>query len=427
LTKRTEASVIRVAYLNTQYPGLSHTFIEREIRAVRRQGVEVHPFSVRPPDRDATLGPAHQRAAHETTALLDSTWRLLRDACLCAIMSPLGAARALLESQRLSCPGPRSRLKHLAYTVEALRLVRLMRQRRLRHIHVHMANNGAAVALLATRIDARLTYSLSVHGSAEFFHVDTWRLAAKVGGARFVRCISNFCLAQIMAWTPPATWDKLHIVHCGVDPRLYCRKRRDRSGPLRLLAVGRMHPIKGYTLLLHACAQLSGRGIDWTLDMVGEGPLRAPLEALAEQLQISDRVSWSGPVGQDRILEHFERADVMVVSSFMEGVPVVLMEAMAMELAVVATAVGGIPELVEQDVSGILVPPASPEALLEAIVRIARDRAALPVMCAAARRKVCDQFDIRHVGREMAALLARYAGEALPAQAAAPEFVPAVQ
>lgn len=421
-----EALLINVAYLNTEYPSLSHTFIEREIRALRRQGASVQPFSVRPACEHGKLGPDHERAARETVPLLINPAALLLEALLVALLNPLGAVRGLAASQKLACPGLRSRLKHLAYLAEAMRLVRQMCRRGLRHIHVHMANNGAAVALLATKVNRSLSYSITIHGSAEFFHTDTWRLREKASGALFVRCISSFGRAQVMAWTPPEVWERTHVVHCGLDVRRYHRTTHDDRPGLRLLTVGRLHPIKGYPLLLEACAELTSRGIDWTLDMVGDGPLRADLERLAHELKIEGRIRFSGPVGQDKIAEHFELANVMVMSSFMEGIPVVLMEAMAMELPVVATAVGGVPELVEQGVSGELIPPASAPALVEALVRMARANGSLAPMRAAARRKVEREFDIRDSGREMFALLERYAGRERPAPSTLPALAGAV-
>jgi colanic acid/amylovoran biosynthesis glycosyltransferase len=406
--------VVRVAYLNTEYPSLSHTFIEREIRSVRRHGVEVHSFSIRPSGASGRLGPEHEEAARETVALLAQPWKLLLDALFLLVAHPLGLARAVARSQELACPGPRSRLKHLAYVAEATRLVRELRARDLKHVHVHMANNGAAVALLATEIDRSLTYSLSIHGSAEFFHVDTWRLREKASGASFIRCISNFCRAQVMAWTPEEAWGRMHVVHCGVDPRRYRRSAPPATDRLRMLTVGRLHPIKGYPLLLEACAELSSRGIDWSLDMVGDGPMRGELRGLAERLGIAGRITFSGPVGQDRIQEHFERANVMVMSSFMEGVPVVLMEAMAMELPVVATRVGGVPELVEDGVSGRLVAPGSARELADALAEVSGSIGSLSQWRHAARRTVERQYNTAELGARMASLLERYAERARP-------------
>jgi len=402
------AGVPTIAYLNSEYPSLSHTFIEREIRALRERGFQIRTFSVRPPGKHATLGDEHARAARETRAILASRAALVLDSLRAILTSPVRTLRTIIAGQRLAPPGVGSRLRHGAYAIEGIWLARRLVEESITHVHCHMANNGAAVALLACRYDPRLTYSLSIHGSAEFFHVDSWTLAAKVESAAFVRSISNFCRAQIMAWTEPASWDRCHVVHCGIDPSQFAPLERARVGPLRLLTVGRLHPIKGYPLLLEACRELSNDGIEWSLDMVGDGPMMPALRALSERLGISDRVRFSGAVGQDRIVSYYHGADVIVVSSFMEGVPVVLMEGMATGMAGLTTAVGGIPELVENGVSAVVVPPGSSAALADGLRRLARERSRVPDMGAAGRAKVLSEFSIEQTASGMADLFSRY-------------------
>ncbi len=400
-----------IAYLNTEYPSLSHTFIEREVRALRQRGFEVQTFSIRPPGKHATLGGHHAKAAEETFAILAKKSRLLTGSLRALVASPLAWCRALAASMKLSPDGIKSRVTHLAYAAEAFVLAGELKRRGIEHVHVHMANNGAAVAKLACVYDLKLRYSLSIHGSAEFFHVDSWTLAAKVSDAVFVRCISDFCKAQVMIWTSPAIWDRFHVVHCGIDPEQFVPGEKPADGPLRLLTVGRLHPIKGYPLLLDACQALSDAKVEWSLDMVGDGGERARLETQAKSLGIASRVKFSGAVGQDKIQRHFDEADVMVISSFMEGVPVVLMEAMAKGLVVVSTNVGGIPELVDQGKSGVLVTPGSSARLAEALMTCARERDRFPALRAAGRAKIESEFTVGHVADGMAALFARYAGQ----------------
>lgn len=398
-----------IAYLNTEYPSLSHTFIEREIRALRERGVRITTFSVRPPGKHATIGAAHSAAAAETTSLIDRAPRLARRVLAACLRSPLGAARAVLRSQRLAPPGLSSRLRHIAYAIEGIRLAEEMRRAGLFHVHVHMANNGAAVALLACAYDTKLTYSLSIHGSAEFFHIDSWTLRDKVENAVFVRCISNFCRAQIMAWCDPSYWPRLAVVRCGIDTDHFTAAPRPRGAPLKLLTVGRLHPIKAYSLLLESCAQLASHDIDWTLTVVGDGPMRAELKASASRLRIGDRVKFTGAVSQDDLLPYLRAADAMVVSSCMEGVPVVLMEAMATGLVVVSTNVGGIPELVPPG-AGVLTPPGSAAELTRAIIELAAKRPEWDSMAAAARARVVEAYDIRHTARGMHELFEAYLG-----------------
>lgn len=406
-----------IAYLNSEYPSLSHTFIEREIRALRARGVDIRTFSVRPATKLGAAGAAHSAAAAETVVLQAGAATLFKDLVVGTLTRPLGVIRALVESQRLSPPGLSYRLRHGAYVVQGIRLARLVRPVKIRHIHVHMANNGAAVAMLACVYDPRLSYSLSIHGSAEFFHVDSWTLGPKVERAAFVRCISNFCRAQIMAWSSPSCWDRLHIVHCGVDPDAYTPRpaRKPGAGPLRILTVGRLHSIKGYEVLLRACARLAQAGLNFHLDMVGDGPLMAQLRALAASLGIAEHVTFSGGVDQDKVGAHYDRADVMVVSSFMEGVPVVLMEAMAKRLAVISSRVGGVPELVRDGVDGTLVDPGSVESLAAALAPLARDPDSCARFGASARERILDDFSIDGLGDGMHALFSKHSLISTPA------------
>lgn len=405
----------RVAILNTRYPALSHTFIEREIRAIRNHGMDVLTVSIRKPEAKDRLSENHRAAERETVYVLDGVSGLIAAMFMCLITRPIGTLRGLVVSQTLSPPGIRMHLLHLAYWVEAAKLVRVLRARHIQHVHVHMANNGASVAMLACKIDSALTYSLTIHGSTEFLNMEVHRLPAKARGAVFVRCISNFCRAQVMLAMRSFDLDRLHVVHCGVDPSRFAPRPALGPGPLRLLTVGRFDPIKGYSVLLRAIRKLVSEGVDVQLTMVGDGPVLGEIRALAKQLGLENIVNFPGAIGQDDILEHYAAADALVMSSFMEGIPVVLMEAMAMELAVVTTNVAGIPELVEHGVSGLLVEPSSPEKLAAALRELADDRSLIERMGKAGRKRVVDEFNIATVGTEVAAILERVVqGKPLP-------------
>jgi len=401
---------LRIAYLNSTYPLLTHTFIEREVRALRAKGVEVTTFSVRRPNADGELGAANASAARETHYLLDTPWRLLASAAAGAIASPLGALRALIAGQRLSPPGLVFRIKHLAYWCEAIRLVRVLRRMELAHVHVHMANNGAAVGVLAQVFDHRIRYSLSIHGPAEFFRVDSWRMAEKVEAAAFVRCISHLCRAQVMAWTDPRCWSRCHLVRCGVDAESLRPRPPRAPGPLRLLSVARLEPVKGQRVLLDACRLLAAKGIEFQLEIVGAGSERARLERRTRELGLAEQVRFAGPVAPEEVGGHLDAADIFVLASFMEGVPVVLMEAMAKQVPVVATRVGGVTELVDEGESGLLVDPGSAEALATALERLARDPEMGRQLGAAGRRRVIADYSVSRAGDGMIDLFRRYVG-----------------
>jgi glycosyltransferase involved in cell wall biosynthesis len=413
VTKQNETpKPLRLAYLTTKYPAISHTFIEREVRGLRRLGIDVHTFSVRLPEPQDVLSGHHQEAARQTCYLLDSRAGLLKAQWGGFLRHPLRYLRVLWEAQRLSLPGLKWRGLYTAYALEAVRLARELRRRGLRHVHVHLANNGAMVGLLTCVYDPSLSYSLTVHGPADFFAVEQWRLPEKAQRAVFVRCISEFTRSQLMYWTDPSAWSRYHVVHCGLDVESYQPRRAaegDPRGPLRLVAVGRLDPVKGHLVLLEALKRVTQEGVDCRLTLVGEGPMKQQLVAKVAELGLNGRVVMPGAVGQDHIQSYYEAADVMVVSSFAEGLPVVLMEAMAKQLPVICTAVAGVPELVEHGVNGWLVPAGSVEALAKALKRLGADRVLLRSLGAPARRKVVEEFSIATVASQMAELLRRYA------------------
>jgi glycosyltransferase involved in cell wall biosynthesis len=399
---------VRLGYLNTRYPALSHTFIQREIEALRARGAHVAPFSVRKPTLAELGRGASAEEIDRTTYLLDRPMRFLARCLGAGVVSPARALRTLFMAQRLSPSGLGMRLRHIAYALEAMVLARLLRRQRLQFVHVHMANNGAAVALLATVYDPKLQYGLTIHGSAEFFDMVRLAVRQKAERAAFVRFISECGRAQVMAYTDPATWDRFHVVHCGLDLDGFGPRAARERGPLAVLAIGRLTAIKGYPILLRALAQLSTRDVPWRLRMAGDGPDGRALEALARRLGIDNDVHFLGPVAPDLLQAEFQRADVLVVSSFMEGIPVVLMEAMAAHVPVVSTRVGGVPELISDGVSGLLVSPGSAEALADALERLHADPDAAARRAVKARETVERSFNLRTTTSELGRLLERY-------------------
>ena len=282
------------------------------------------------------------------------------------------------------------------YFAEAVHLWGRLHSRGLTHVHVHFALAAATVAMIVSRL-GDVTYSLTIHASTEFFNVEKNLLAQKVAAARFVACISNFCRAQIMCVAPHQDWSKLHVVHCGVDPVDYALVQRRKGGTegIHILTVGRLIPLKGYTVLMRAMEHLArkGRKVRWTL--VGDGPDRAMLEALASQLAIRDRIEFAGAVGQDRVQSYYEQADILALPSYAEGLPVVLMEAMAMQVPVLASRIAGIPELVDDGESGLLLTPGDSVQLALAIERLSEDPDLREQMGQQAQRKVMTAFNVQ--------------------------------
>jgi glycosyltransferase involved in cell wall biosynthesis len=250
---------------------------------------------------------------------------------------------------------------------------------------------------------------MAVHGPVEFSNVERSRLGEKVHDARWVQAISHFGRSQLLTVADEADWDKVHVVRCGIDPRVYAQPpaAEPRAG-LRILCVGRLVHLKGQSLLVDAVAELARRGVDARLELVGDGPKRAALERQAAALGIADRVHLAGSVGQDAIQERYLAADVFCLASFAEGVPVVLMEAMALERPVVTTQIMGVPELVEDGVSGLLVPPGDLGPLVTALERLAGDPDLRRELGRAGRAKVLAEYDVTGSAERLQALFAQY-------------------
>ena len=409
-----------VAYLTGRYPAVSHTFVLREVEALRDLGAKVETLSIHRSDLSHILS-ARDRHAFETTfaVLPPSPWTLFVSHLRAATRARSGYWRALRRALNMRGPGLRGALWALFYLVEAVVVWSHCDRRDVRHLHAQFASSAADVALLAAELGGRArdglgdwSWSLAVHGPVEFYDVTRFRLVEKLGDADLAVAISDFGRSQLMAHLPETEWGKVHVVHCGVDPREYAPRLRNRQQgePLRVLSVGRLIPLKGQAVLIDALADLSDSGIDARVTFIGDGANRRSLEARALERGIDRRVTFAGSVGQDEIREFYAEADVFCSSSFAEGLPVVLMEAMAMQRPVVATQIMGVPELVVDGESGFLVPPGRPEALASALARLERDADLRERMGAQGRRTVTAEFDVRKSARTLHDLFASTAG-----------------
>jgi glycosyltransferase involved in cell wall biosynthesis len=405
---------VRLAYLVSRYPFVSHVFILREVLALRRAGAEVDTYTVRRPELE-DLRTAEDREAYDTTpALVPANPLELALAHLLAMATrPRRYVETLALALRMRPSGARAALWQLFYFAEAGLMWRRCRRRGTRHIHAHHANVASDVALLAAALGGRKwSWSFTLHGPAELFAVAQHRLAQKTERARFVICISDYARSQLMALVGTEHWDKLRVVHCGVDlSRFPLVDRAARERPREIVTVGSTEPRKGQALLVEAVAQLGARGVDAHLTVVGGGPQLSELRALAEELGVAGAVEFTGPVGQGEIGAYYERADVFAMGSFAEGIPVVLMEAMATGLPVVATQIAGIPELIRNGQSGFLVPPGRVDALAEALERVlGASPSQREAMGSAGRATVEAEFAINGVAEELLGIFGETTG-----------------
>ena len=397
---------MRLAYLCNLYPAVSHSFVRREIEAVERAGHEVHRFSIRPA-RDDLKDPSDQREAkHTETVLGQGAFRLALAALVLLLSRPIKTLDAIATARRLSGPGARSRIRHVAYWLEAAWLLRRLDELGIRHLHAHFGTNPAAVAAIV-RAWGGPTFSFTAHGPDEFDAPVGLSLGAKVEAATFVAAISSFGRSQLMRWSSPDQWHRIGIVRCGLDRTfLDAAVEPVAANSTEFVCVARLSAQKGLPLLIAACQRLRANGERFSLTIVGDGEMREELAADVERRNLGDIVTLAGIQTSGEIRELLKRCRAFVLPSFAEGLPVVIMEALALGRPVIATAVAGIPELVD-GACGWLIPAGSEEALVGAMTAALHTSVEdLSAKGLVGRQRVLDMHD---ADRNAAALLERIA------------------
>ena len=397
---------MRLAYLVGQYPTLSHTYILREIERLRVLGAEIDTISISDPDRPfSELPPDEQAEASRTfyvkangagPAVLAHFRTLLR--------SPIRYAAGFLDATRFGGWNPRTLLAHYFYFAEAIVVGDWLRARKHSHVHTHFSTT---VALFIARVFP-VEVSATIHGSGEFREATAFHLRQKIVRFAFIRAISRFGRSQMMLESPTSAWDKIEVVPLGVDPALYApRPFEERPKPFRLICVGLLAAVKGYPVLFAALDRLVREGRDVTLRLVGDGPDRVELEGIAAARGLGERITFAGWRTQAEVRSDYQSADVFALASFAEGIPVVLMEAMSMGIPCVASRITGIPEIIEDGVSGLLVTPSDDEGLALAIGQLMDDSAFRRRVGNAARAKIEREYDIVPNGVRLHALFAK--------------------
>ncbi|NJM85531.1 MAG: glycosyltransferase family 4 protein, partial [Leptolyngbyaceae cyanobacterium RM2_2_21] len=357
---------MRIGYLTGEYPRATDTFIQREVAALRALDIDIQTFSVRKPDQSHAVGLEQKEERDRTLYLLPTNLLKILFAHLALLLrSPLRYFKALQLAGKTSQPGIKGALYQAFYFAEAGLLAAQVQRLSIQHLHNHLANSSCTVAMLAAKLGG-FTFSFTLHGPHIFFEPHRWRLDEKIKQALFVSCISHFCRSQAMLFAPIETWDKMPIIHCGVEPDLFA-PTQNLTEQVKLLYVGRLAAMKGLPILLKSLVQLKEAHPNLQLTVVGDGEERTSLEASVQQLGLQSMVEFVGYQSQSSVRQYLQQTDIFVLPSFAEGVPVVLMEAMATQVPVIATRIAGISELVEEGQSGYLVPPSDTEALREKI------------------------------------------------------------
>jgi glycosyltransferase involved in cell wall biosynthesis len=410
--------MLRLAYLTNEYPAPSHTFIRREIVAVEGiVGEAVLRFAVRPAAAPL-VAPADREEFARTDYLLGrrpgrlpgaaASLRLAGDVLLTLLRRPLCFAGALRAAIRLSRGANRGVAAHLAYLAQACALGRRARAAGVDHLHVHFASNPAAIALLCERLGGP-RWSLTVHGPEEFDDPPGFRLAEKIAAARFVVGVSAFTADALRRVARPEDAGKIQVIPCGLDAAFLDAPPTPVPPEQRLVCVGRLSARKRQALLVRALARAVARGFpDARLTLIGDGPERAAVEREIAASNLAGHVDLAGWQDERGVRAALDGARCFVLPSSAEGLPVAIMEALALGRPVIATDVAGIPELVEEGVSGWLIPVDDEDALAEAIEQgFTMAPAHLTEMGEVGRRRVHERHDARRSAAALVGLIGR--------------------
>jgi colanic acid/amylovoran biosynthesis glycosyltransferase len=405
---------LRVAYIVSSFPKLSETFIVDEIRALERQQVAVEIYSV-PRGRPSLTHPEAAELADRAHSFGLASPRWLGAQLYWLRRSPRALARIWAHTLASHVRSPRYLARALVAVAHAAAFAMTIERSGVRHVHAHWATHTAIAAWAIHRLTG-LPYSFTAH--ADDIFVPRPMLADKLRESAFVVTISaynrRFLCEQLGDWAD----EKIRVVHCGVETDAFQAFPLSASPPLVIACVARLEPKKGHRHLLDACARLDARGVDFRCLLVGEGSERAALERQCRELELGDRVRLLGAMPRERVREVLAEANAVALPCIVapngraDGIPVALMEAMAMERPVVASSVSGVPELVEHERSGLLAPPGDPDALADALERLHGDRTLALALGAEGRLRVLKDFDLEQTTAALRALFASSAAGA---------------
>ncbi|MCX4188422.1 glycosyltransferase family 4 protein [Methylophaga sp. OBS4] len=360
---------MKLAYLTTEYPAVSHTFIRREILELERRGHIVKRFSIRKPEKCIDI--QDKSECEKTSYILDgSKLKLFSSAVKTLIKSPIRSLAALWQMFLFSRRSDRGIIRHLAYFIEACVLLSELHAAGLKHLHVHFGTNAATVAYVVKILSGKkISYSFTIHGPDEFDAPIGFSLKQKIIESEFVVAISNFAASQIKRWVPIEHWHKISIIRCTVDEFFTGNDAVAESKEQfnQLVCVGRLSAQKGHFVLLDAFKKVIESGHDCKLVLAGDGELRTQLESYINQHNLSNHVVITGWIDGEQVRRLILSSLALVLPSFAEGLPVVIMESFILKRPVITTRIAGIPELVVEGENGWLITPNDEAGLVAAI------------------------------------------------------------
>ena len=413
----------RLAYFINCFPNLIETMIYREVGALRALGNEVCIFSIR--------RPAPAEIPTEAQSFCDATFYIL----------PIGLFQLLKTHMRALVRHPvrywhilfavlsgthmrfRDRLRTLCHFIEAVAVLPVVEELHVDHLHAHWAVGAATSAMVISQF-LGIPFTFTAHA------YDIWRekllLPEKLRAAQAIVTCTDYN-RQHLATTYGIRMEKLHVVYHGVDLRRFQPGEPPRNAEPVLLSVGRLVEQKGLDRLLRACAALAQQGYRLRCDIIGDGPLRRDLEQLTDELGLGERVHFHGRLFQEQLIEHYAAADLFVLPCIQaadgdrDGIPNVLIEAMAMQLPIISTRFSGVPELVVDASTGVLVEPDNVPALVEAMRGLLDDPARGHSLGQAGRQRVIEGFTIERSATTLhhlfASLISARTNRAMPATA----------
>jgi glycosyltransferase involved in cell wall biosynthesis len=385
----------KLAYLTSEYPARSHTFIRREIYELRKRGLRIDVMAIRRPRKSSLLCEQDWEDYNDTWQLLPlTTKRLIRTHILALATKPALYSTTFFYSIKNRLPGMKNFLWSLFHFAEAIVVADELEKRKIKHLHIHFANASATIGYLIS-IFTNISFSMTLHGASDFGYPSVVLLGQKLEKCRFSVCVSYFGLAQAYRTLSPKNWNKIFVSRCGIEINALPENAHKKNNKiLKIISVGRLSSEKGQIGLIKAFSLVSKRINDIELILVGDGPEKFLIEKYITKYKIENRVTLTGSVSEEEVFNLINKADIFVLSSLMEGIPLVLMESMALSVPVIAPRIAGIPELVNDGVDGLLYSPADWSELAEKIILLTNDKQLAKTIGANGKNKVMKNFTI---------------------------------
>ncbi len=386
---------MKISYLISRYPAISHTFILREVLHLKSMGLELITASINKTNRtDEKLTQEeineknltyYVKEAGVTAAIKSKTALVFR--------SPLKLLKTFLYAIKTAGPNLKMQLYHQLYLIEAMMVAEWMHKNSSNNLHVHFASEVATVGMFVKKLNG-CHLSITVHGPDEFYNADKYLLEEKINTADKIFCISDFARSQLMKLSEYDQWEKFCITRLGVDIDSFKPNDNNVNKTPNILSVGRLCPAKAQHILIEAAAILVNSRLDFTITFVGDGPDRSSLEDLCNLLSLNEVITFTGSVNHDQVKDFYNECDIFCLPSFAEGIPIVLMEAMSKKIPCVTSRITGIPELIDSGVDGVLTSPSNAEELAQALQSLIESETLRAEIGMAARDKITKKYHL---------------------------------